>query len=57
MRAPISRKAAPGFQEVDDFTDLELYAEYPATSAKVVRGRSAEYIFARERPIDMIPDI
>ena len=46
-----------GLQEVDDLADLLLDAVVAGHVGEGGRGRSVLYRRARERPIDMIPDI
>ncbi len=55
--APISLKRAGVLRKSTTSLISCLTPEYPATSSKVVVGRSLLKVLAFERPIDMIPDI
>jgi hypothetical protein len=55
--APISLNRAGVFKKSTTSAISCLTPLYPATSPKVVEGRSELYWRARDRPIDMIPDI
>ena len=55
--APISLKRAGVFKKSTTSLISCLTPAYPATSSKVVEGRSLLKVLAFERPIDMIPNI
>ena len=57
IRAPISLNRAGVFKKSTTSLISSFTPSYPATSPKVVDGRSVEYCFAFDFPIDMMPPI
>ena len=57
IRAPISANRSGCLRKSMTSVTSCLTPSYPATSAKVVAGRSEEYVLALLLPIDMIPPI